>query len=152
MVVNGVWYPSDNGNNGKELCSEVVDYIIKAPLEELKDLSLGDITEYFSISKMYLIRCFKEHMKTTPGRFIFREKMQRAAILVLNNNSTIRSISDILGFCSADYFIKVFKKHFGMPPAQYRICRRGQQLELQNSTKTKKDKKKRPSPGAPENN
>ncbi|MCK4761169.1 MAG: helix-turn-helix transcriptional regulator [Candidatus Aminicenantes bacterium] len=116
--------------NGKELCNRVVDYTLACPLENLKTLTVENIAKKFGISKMHLIKSFKIHRKITPGKFIVREKMLRAASLMQkDSNLIVKKIAGILGFSTSDYFIRVFKKHFGMPPRQYRDYKAGQDKE-----------------------
>lgn len=120
--------------NGKELCDKIVDYILECPLDDLKDITVIRVTDIFKISKMHLIKCFKTYRNITPGRFIFREKMQRAKSLMQSNyNLTVKQVADILGFSTTDYFIRVFKKFFGKPPCQYRDCKARQEKEFMNS-------------------
>ncbi len=136
-----IWVP--NGDNIKELCQGVVDYILDCPLEELKNLTIAELTKKFQVSKMYLIRCFRTHMKTTPGKFIFHEKMERANSLILKNHISVKEISDRLGFCSADYFSKAFRRHYGMPPLQYRSHRAKQDQDYQLNPRIEKPLKAR---------
>ncbi|MCK5055045.1 MAG: helix-turn-helix transcriptional regulator [Candidatus Aminicenantes bacterium] len=110
--------------NRKKLCNRIVDYILNCPLEKLDNLTVDDIAKKFQISKMHLIRSFKICRNITPGKFIVREKMIRALLLMQKNgNLTVNRIAEILGFSTADYFIRVFKNHFGKPPCQYLDCK-----------------------------
>lgn len=126
-----IWVP--NGNNIKELCQGVVDYILDCPLEELKNLTITKLTKKFQVSKMYLLRCFRTHMKTTPGKFIFHEKMERASALILRNNLPIKEVANKLGFPYVDYFNLAFKRHFGKTPSQYRQIRTKQEQDFKKN-------------------
>ena len=121
------------GKNRKELCDCVIDYILNCPLDKLNNLTVDNITKKFKVSKMHLIRSFKICRKITPGKFIVREKMIRALLLMQRNgNLTVYQTAEILGFSTTDYFIRVFKDHFGKPPCQYLDCQAKQDREYSN--------------------
>jgi len=105
----------------KNFVEQVVSFILGCSLEELKELTITDITRYFDVSKMHLIEKFKSQMEITPGKFILREKMYRAASMMEHNHAlTVREVTGKIGFSTDDYFIRVFKKYFGTSPCQYR--------------------------------
>jgi len=43
-------------------------------------------------------------------------KLERARDMLIAGHSTVREVSDALGFCDQYYFSRVFRKKFGMPP------------------------------------
>lgn len=105
---------------------QVVIYILSCTLEELKELSIRSMTEYFNVSKVCLINKFKDEKGITPAKFILNEKLIRAAFLMeINHDLTVREITEKVGFSTCDYFIRVFKEHFGLPPCQYRDAKIG---------------------------
>jgi AraC-like DNA-binding protein len=106
------------------LGDQVVEYIVSRTLDELRTLTIKDITEHFRVSKMHLIQTFKNQKDITPGKFILREKMYRAAFLMeKDKNVKVREICKMTGFSTSDYFIRVFKKYFGIAPCRYREIR-----------------------------
>jgi len=118
--------PDLNGKKSKCLCDQVIDYVLQCDMEELRTISLAKLLRKFAVSKMYLNRCFREFSHETPGKFIFREKMERAKAMMQNNRKTAAEISDLLGFSSVNYFVRIFKRHFGKPPREYFIIRASQ--------------------------
>ncbi|MDE6071181.1 MAG: AraC family transcriptional regulator, partial [Muribaculaceae bacterium] len=42
---------------------------------------------------------------------------------LLLDNKPIKSIADLLGFSDLPYFIKIFKKHTGQTPLEFRTSR-----------------------------
>lgn len=106
---------------GENLSDQVADFIVSCSTERLKDLTVTDITRHFEVSKMHLIQSFKNQKEITPGKFILREKMYRAVSLMEKNKGiTVKEVRKIVGFSTSDYFIRVFKKHFGISPCRYR--------------------------------
>lgn len=115
---------------------QVVHFILRCNLEQLKELTIMDITEHFGVSKVYLINQFKSEKGITPGKFIVREKMYRVACMMERDHKiTVKELCERTGFSTCDYFIRVFKAHFGLPPGQYR------DIKLE-SGKEKRQKKK----------
>ena len=52
--------------------------------------------------------------------YITKLKMEEAKDLLLTGNQKIYEISDEVGYDSAFYFSKVFKKYTGMSPKEFR--------------------------------
>jgi 2-isopropylmalate synthase len=115
---------NNNGKNqqkSKKLCDRVVCRIMNCTLEDLRTITVKNISKEFQVSKMYLIKSFRTHRNITPGRFIARYKMLRAKSLMEKNEKlTVKEITEIFGFSSSNYFIRIFKDYFGLPPCQYR--------------------------------
>jgi AraC-like DNA-binding protein len=100
---------------------QVANFIIGRNMDQLRDLTIREITEFFEVSKVYLIKKFKDEKGITPGKFILREKMIRANSLMEHDEDlTIKNIAEIAGYSSSDYFIRVFKEQMGLAPSQYR--------------------------------
>jgi two-component system response regulator YesN len=110
----------------KNLDQQVATFIKGCKLKHLKELTVNDLTRYFDVSKTSLTNLFKQNQGITLGKFILKEKMNRAAFLIERKYGlTIRELAEKTGFCDSDYFIRVFKNHYGLPPGQYRKIRTG---------------------------
>ena len=48
-------------------------------------------------------------------------RINRAVNLLTETDLPISEISELLGFCSHNYFIRVFKKHMKQSPLKFRI-------------------------------
>ena len=115
----------------------VVIYILRCSVDELKELTISKITERFGVSKVCLINKFKAEKGITPAKFILREKLVRAAFLMEKKRGlTVKEVTEKVGFSTSDYFIRIFKDHFGLPPCQYRDVKIGSRKESLDS-KTK---------------
>lgn len=121
---------------------QVANFILGRNLEQLKELTLQEVTAYFEVSKVYLIKKFKAEKGITPGKFILREKMIRAnSLLEQNQDLTVKSISEMAGYSTPDYFIRVFKNQMGLAPCQYRNIKR--EAARDNNQKFIKSEKKK---------
>lgn len=83
-------------------------------------VSLEDLCVHCNVSKQYLIRCFKNHLQTTPTAYIIQYKISKACNLLQNNNANIQEISNELGFENQCYFSRVFTKKMGESPTKFR--------------------------------
>ena len=81
---------------------------------------LQDIADTFSVSPNYLSQLFKKYMDVGISEYIAGQKVAESKKLLKETNLKIYEISDRLGFESAFYFSKVFKKNTGMSPKDYR--------------------------------
>ena len=82
-------------------------------------LSLQDIAQHFSVSPNHLSQLFKKTCDIGLNEYINHQKISRSKELLRDSNLKIYEIADQLGFESAFYFSKVFKKVTGMSPRDY---------------------------------
>lgn len=85
-----------------------------------KNISIEEIAESFGYSKDYFGKMFKQHIGVTFPRFSSTVKIAYAKDLIRTGNYKTNQISDMLGYSSTDYFIKVFKEVTGTTPTAYR--------------------------------
>ncbi|MHA3774657.1 helix-turn-helix domain-containing protein [Verrucomicrobiota bacterium sgz303538] len=67
----------------------------------------------------YLCRLFKRFGHTTPYRFLTRQKMNRAADLLLDRGMLVKEAAAELGFSDAFQFSRAFKRVYGLPPERF---------------------------------
>lgn len=82
-------------------------------------LSLNEVSAHFGVSPNYLSQLFKKYTGTGFSEYISQQKIAKAKQLIGEGNLKIYEIADALGFESAFYFSKVFKKVTGMAPREY---------------------------------
>lgn len=82
-------------------------------------LSLKKIADIFSYTEKYLSRLFKQNMNMNYNEYLNSLRIQASLHLINNSVSNIKEISVSCGFSDPLYFSKVFKKHIGLPPAEY---------------------------------
>lgn len=64
-------------------------------------------------------RDFKRVFGIPPGKWLFREKMRRAARLLSSSDTTVTQVALELDYQSISHFIDRFRTHFGETPKQY---------------------------------
>lgn len=108
----------------RTISDQVVEFVLKCKNEELGNLSVSEVARVFKVSESFLSRKFRSDKSFTLGKFIFRERMFRSAQMLLGNRDlTVKSLADIMGFSDYDYFIRTFKKYYGVSPSRYRYCK-----------------------------
>ena len=83
-------------------------------------LSLNSIAEQFYMNKCYLSRIFKEITGFTVNGYLHARRIQKARSLLIQNSMNISEVSEAAGYENLTYFERVFKKHTGMSPLEYR--------------------------------
>ncbi len=122
-----------NSNRGNHRSDEVIEYILTREPEEIENLSVKSIARDLNVDRRQLWRLFKREKKISLETYIFRVKIIEAAILLRNNDSlTVTEISEKVGYCTCDYFIRVFKKYFGTTPGRYRELKKMTNVSSQN--------------------
>ena len=72
-------------------------------------------------SPSHLRRLFVKNFGVPPMEYILNKKVDMAKEILLDApEKTIQEISDLVGFCSASYLCKTFKKHTGISPLDYK--------------------------------
>lgn len=90
---------------------------INSHIEE--KLTLNDLAAIFGISANYLSLLFKKNSDIGFNDYITQMKIEAAKQLMENDNLKVYEIADRLGYESAFYFSKVFKKVEGVSPREY---------------------------------
>lgn len=83
-------------------------------------ISLEDLARVAIVSKSTLIQAFKLAFDTTPIKYINRIRLEKAKALLLNTDSSISEISEMVGFQSLHYFSRYFKSNESLSPVEYR--------------------------------
>ena len=97
--------------------SSVTDYISN---NFDKQISLDLICRHFYINKSYLCRVFKDVTGSTVQDYIHMCRIKKAQELLKNSSMSVSEISASLGYGTATYFERVFRKYMETTPFRYR--------------------------------
>jgi len=89
-----------------------------------EDITLAQLADAAGLAPAYLSQLFRKETGITVSEYIQREKVEEAGKLLMYTDDTLLAISSRLNFHDQSHFIKVFKKHAGITPRQYRNRRR----------------------------
>ncbi|MDU7147828.1 MAG: response regulator [Clostridium sp.] len=84
------------------------------------DVSLSHVSNELNISKNYFCALFKNETGENFLTFVTRTKMERAKILLKNDNMKVYEVCDYLGYNDTTYFTRIFKKYSNMTPYEYK--------------------------------
>ncbi len=83
-------------------------------------VSLTKISDTLGISKNYFCSLFKQETGENFLSFVSRMKIQRAKMLLREENWRVYEVCDYLGYSDVTYFTKLFKKYVHMSPNEYK--------------------------------
>ncbi|GGH10834.1 response regulator transcription factor [Paenibacillus segetis] len=83
-------------------------------------MTLAMIANHVNLSENYLSRIFKEEVGQSIIHYINTVKMEKAAELILEDNTYVKEIAAQIGIHDQFYFTRLFKKHFGVNPSEYK--------------------------------
>lgn len=89
-----------------------------------EELQLKELASRFHLHFTYCCDLFRKTTKTTFSDYVTRLRLNKACELLQNKTLPIYEISARVGYNDHYYFNKVFKKHHGITPAQFRRRRR----------------------------
>lgn len=82
-------------------------------------LQLNEVAEVFGLSPAYLSVIFKKNGDMGFSEYVYTKKIEKARQMLLGGDMKIYEVADALGFESAFYFSKVFKRVDGHSPREY---------------------------------
>jgi AraC-like DNA-binding protein len=83
-------------------------------------LRIEDYAELCHRSLSAFKREFQQVYQETPGRWIMRRRVERAAGLLANSNQSVTQVAFETGFEDLSHFSRVFKKITGKNPTEYK--------------------------------
>jgi AraC-like DNA-binding protein len=100
---------------------ERLDHVLRFLHSQLAgDLSNAVLARRAVMGESVFIRWFKEHTGTTPALYVQQARAHHAAQLLALTDRTIEQIAADCGFPNRYYFTRVFRRHLGAGPAEYR--------------------------------
>lgn len=100
-----------------ELVSRAVDYLNHHFMEEIHIEALAK--ELF-VSKSFLIREFYKDTGSTPKQYLTNIRLQKARLLLIHTNMTIRKIAEESGFGTEKNIFYAFRKELNTTPTEFR--------------------------------
>lgn len=105
----------------KEEKVPVIEQIITEIQEHYtENITLTELAKKYGISIGYLSSLIKENVGLSYSDYVTARRIQKAKELLEDERLSMEQIAEQTGFRDHFYFIKVFKKHTGITPGQYR--------------------------------
>jgi two-component system response regulator YesN len=115
-----ILFESMEGGKEQET-SEVVEQLHRYVEEQIDgDLSLNRLAEFVYLTPFYLSRLYKQKTGDTLSDYIKSRRIEVAKRLLGESNLKIHEIGMRIGYDSASYFTRFFKKTTSLTPQEYR--------------------------------
>jgi len=102
-----------------------------------KDLSLDHISEVMNLHPNYICSLFKKETGETFVNYLNAMRIREARKLLTNENDlSVSTIGEMVGYDNKHYFTKVFKRYTGTTPGAFRK----NSLEAEKATNEQEDK------------
>jgi len=112
-----------NGGQLSSISDSVVEYILSCNIKDLENITVNSIAQKFNLNRCYLSQRFKFDKDFSLHEYIVMVKILRSLLLLETDETiTVEDLSRKMGFSSADYFTRLFKKKIGTTPGKYRSC------------------------------
>jgi AraC-like DNA-binding protein len=83
------------------------------------EIQIEDLLKISSMSKSSFYRAFTSELGMSPYQLIISERLKIGKKLLLEEKLSVKQTAYAIGFTSANYFIRLFKKHEGFTPRQF---------------------------------
>ncbi|MDR0866148.1 MAG: AraC family transcriptional regulator, partial [Candidatus Symbiothrix sp.] len=107
------------------LKQEITDKRIKKALRYIrenidKNLHINDLADICSLNHDHFTRLFKKEMQCTPMQYITRKKIEKAQLILVAREESIKDIAYTLSFYDVAHFHRSFKRVAGTSPLAYK--------------------------------
>lgn len=100
---------------------DIVGEIIQFMSEHISDkIMLEDILKEYSTNRNQLNAMFIKETSMTCLSYLEKMRINLAQIMLADTELQVSEIADRVGYLDPNYFVKVFKKHTGVTPSNYR--------------------------------
>lgn len=100
----------------QQMAKQIMDYICE---NYTQDISLDELSEKFMISKTYINNLLKNFYHKSFLEILQDYRLKEAKRMILENHYKISEIAEKVGYHDISYFIRVFKKKYGVTPNNY---------------------------------
>jgi len=85
-----------------------------------RKITLDVLADIISLNKTYLQKLFVMKTGQTPNQFLVNTRISRAKELLRMTEVPVSAVAEETGIENTSYFIRIFREHEGMTPAEFR--------------------------------
>lgn len=102
-------------------CRNVIEQIKKIIDNKYKEnIGINDIAQEVYLTTTYLCMVFKQETGETVNDYLTKVRIEKARELLKEPKNKLYDICYEIGYSEPGYFSKIFKKHTGLTPSEYR--------------------------------
>ncbi len=113
-------YLTEGKNAGSLVLDEIEKSIHYFNDNYNKKIVIEKYAEQHHMTPCWFIQNFKQLTQTTPMQYILSLRLTNAMKMLENKNYNVSQIATAVGYDNALYFSRLFKKHTGLSPTEYR--------------------------------
>jgi len=118
-------YPDKHHNEKKQDARDMIkDTILYMRKELSAKLTIQDMARENNLSASHFSSLFRKGTGMSPMDYFIHLKLQRACLMLYNNDLKIKEIAGAIGYEDPYYFSRLFKKYMRVSPDKYRVLRR----------------------------
>lgn len=95
---------------------EISEYIE----QHYRTITIQELTSVFHFQEDYFNRLVKSKTGMTYSAYVQQIRLNKAEYLLQNTDKTIEEITELVGYHNRGFFYKLFRKKYGMTPAEFR--------------------------------
>ena len=94
--------------------------ITRVDTDITENLTLSTLAKHLNVNASYLSTLFRKETGQTLTEYVNNKRIQHALFLLDTTNMQIQTIAQHCGIPDINYFTKIFKKHVGITPSDYK--------------------------------
>ncbi|WP_254639001.1 response regulator [Cohnella sp. GbtcB17] len=102
----------------RALIRDLREFVVRHFASE--EITLGLLSSKFGMNIYQICRMFKSEFNVNFHAFLTDLKMEKAKAYLRDSSMPVQDIAFMVGYKETKYFFKVFKKHVGQTPTEYR--------------------------------
>ncbi|MFC4098425.1 response regulator transcription factor [Paenibacillus xanthanilyticus] len=110
-------YSDSRSNN---IRSDLMERIRRYIQKNVKDITLQAVADHVHLHPVYVSNLFKQETGENFSNYVLRLRMERAVELLKDTDWKIIQVAHEVGYQKPQYFIKLFKSHYGMTPQEFK--------------------------------
>jgi|TARA_R110000744_G_scaffold58481_1_gene122123 AraC-like DNA-binding protein len=88
-----------------------------------ENLTVKQLADFCHLNTDYFSRVFNENFGMRPNKYIQSKRIERAQLLLLSTNNSLKQIAEKVGLENLSYFTRIFKSQTGVTPGIFREAR-----------------------------